>query len=197
MRWAFWSVIFLAWFAAGTSQGADRSSSHDEDVSLYGPVFKVGSVKFTVPFKWVSVPPDNENRAAQWKVPPAKGQTGASGDVVVFFFGPNVGGNAKENIDGWVGSVTMPDGQPATPKTTNLSENGYKISQVAVYGTYSQGVPVPGLPPLLKTNYGLLGAIIETSHGTIYWRFTGPEPLVKANAALFNKILASIKPLEK
>jgi hypothetical protein len=42
----------------------------------------------------------------------------------------------------------------------------------------------------------LLGAIIEGPQGSVYWRFTGPGPLITADAAFFNKIVDSVKPQE-
>jgi hypothetical protein len=42
-----------------------------------------------------------------------------------------------------------------------------------------------------------LGAVIESPQGNIYWRFTGPEPLITADLPLFNKIIDSVKPQKK
>jgi hypothetical protein len=75
--------------------------------------------------------------------------------------------------------------------------NGLKITQVVLFGTYNQVVSLPGVPPVAKPNYGLLGAVIENPQGNIYWRFTGPEPLVTANLPLFNKVIDSVKPQDQ
>ena len=56
---------------------------------------------------------------------------------------------------------------------------------------------LPGVPPVPKPNYGLLGAVIENPQGNLYWRFTGPEPLITASIPLFNKIIDSVKPQDK
>ena len=53
------------------------------------------------------------------------------------------------------------------------------------------------MPPAIKSNYGLLGAVIENPQGNIYWRFTGPEPLITATLPLFNKVIDSVKPQDK
>ncbi len=66
-----------------------------------------------------------------------------------------------------------------------------------MFGTYSEVIPLPGVPPLSKSNYGLFGAVIETPQGNLYWRCTGPEPLITANLPLFNKIIDSVKPQDK
>ena len=39
--------------------------------------------------------------------------------------------------------------------------------------------------------------VIEGPTGNIYWRFTGPEPLITANLPLFNKVIDSVKPQDK
>jgi len=54
-------------------------------------------------------------------------------------------------------------------------------------------VSLPGIPPMAKPNYGLLGTVIENPAGNIYWRFTGPEPLLTATLPLFNKMIDSVK----
>ncbi len=75
-----------------------------------------------------------------------------------------------------------------------MTTGGLAISQVVIFGTYNQVVSLPGIPPVPKANYGLLGAVIENPQGNIYWRFTGPEPLITANLPLFNKVIDSVKP---
>ncbi len=194
MRWVIlWATaIFL--IAPGSARAASHGTDRDSDVSLYGPAFEVGGLKFTVPSKWTSVPVENPVRAGEWRVTPPRGQAGDSGEVVVFYFGPGVGGSAKENIDAWMGTMFNTEGRPAAAETKNHQTGGLKISQVIALGTYSEVVPIAGMPPLARPNYGLIGAVVEGPQGNIYWRFTGPEPLITASLPLFNKIIDSVKP---
>ena len=89
------------------------------------------------------------------------------------------------------------EGNPAAAEVKHHTTGSFKISQVVIFGTYNQAVSLPGVPPVAKPNYGLLGAVIENSQGNIYWRFTGPEALITANLPLFNKVIDSVKPQDK
>jgi len=189
-------VVLAIFIAGGGLVPALRAAPHDADVSLNGPSFPVGDLKFTIPSKWHIEMVESPARGGQWLVPPLHGE-GEGGEVVAFYFGPGVGGAAKENIEAWIGTMFNAEGHPAAAEVKHHATNGLKISQVVIFGTYNQVVTLPGVPPVLKPNYGLLGAVIENPQGNIYWRFTGPEPLITANLPLFNKIIDSAKPQDK
>lgn len=192
-RVVFWVAMGVLIVAGGNLLHAAR----DSDVSLYGPSFPVAGLKFTVPSKWQSEPVDNPSRAGQWRVPLAHGMEGEGGEVVVFYFGKGIGGTPKENIEAWIRTVLPAEGQPAGNEIKHHEIAGLKITQVVIFGTYNQVISTPGLPPISKPNYGLLGAVIEGPQGNIYWRFTGPEALITANLPLFNKVIDSVKSQDK
>jgi hypothetical protein len=173
-----------------------HAAARDGDVPLYGPSFPVGDLEFTIPSKWRIEPVTSPARGGQWRVPPLHGE-GEGGEVVVFYFGPGIGGTAKENIEAWIGTMFNAEGHPAAAEVKHHEAGGRKISEVVIFGTYNQIVSLPGVPPVPKSNYGLLGAVIENPQGNIYWRFTGPEPLITANLPLFNKVIDSVRPQEK
>jgi hypothetical protein len=190
--------VMAAMFIAGGKavSAASPPSNRTPDVPLSGPAFSAGGLTFTVPSKWQTEPAESPARAGQWRVPPLHGQ-GESGEVVVFFFGPGIGGTAKENIEAWIGTMVNVEGHPAAAEVKHHETGGLKISQVVIFGTYNQFVSLPGVPPVPKSGYGLLGAVIENPAGNLYWRFTGPEPLVTANLPLFSKVVDSVKPQDK
>jgi hypothetical protein len=193
MRGVFlWAVVAI-FIAGGQTLFTLPAQARDRDVSLYGPSFPVGSLKFTIPTKWQIEPVESPARGGQWRVPPLHGE-GEGGEVVAFYFGPGVGGTAKDNIEAWIGTMFNAEGHPAAAEIKHHETGGLKISQVVIFGTYNQVVSLPGVPPVLKSNYGLLGAVIENQQGNIYWRFTGPEALVTATLPLFNKVIDSVKP---
>ncbi len=179
--------------AGGVGGLAAKPADRAADVPLYGPSFPVGDLKFTIPSKWRIEPVESPARGGQWRVPPLHG-AGEGGEVVVFYFGKGVGGTAKENIEAWIGTMFNAEGNPAAAEVKHHETGGLKISQVVLFGTYNQVVSMPGVPPKTKANYGLLGAVIENPQGNIYWRFTGPEPLITANLPLFNKVIDSVLP---
>lgn len=197
MRRVILCVTGVLFIAGGQVATSARPASREAEVSLYGPTFLVGGLKFTVPSRWQSVPLASPARAGQWRVPLPHGQEGEGGEVVVFYFGPGVGGSAQENIEAWSATMSNADGSPAAAEVKHHMTGGLKISQVALFGTYNQPVPLPGIPPQSRSNYGLLGAVIENPQGNIYWRFTGPGPLITASLPLFNKIVDSVKPQDK
>jgi len=187
-------VLTAAMFIAGaTVILAADAAARDAEVSLYGPSFPVGNLKFTIPSRWKIEPVESPARGGQWRVPPLHGE-GDGGEVVVFYFGAGVGGSAEENIDAWIGTMFNAEGHPAAAERKKHEKGGLTIFQVVIFGTYYQVVSLPGVPPVPKSNYGLLGAVIENPQGAIYWRFTGPEALITANLPLFNKVIDSVRP---
>lgn len=163
------------------------------------PALQVGGLQFVIPAAWQSEPGENPARVAQWMVP-APRVAGAPGsadgvEVIVVFFGPGVGGSAQENIDAWGGTVTTPDGTPVKAAPRKRTVAGHVITEVLFSGTYSQVNPQPGLPPTLKPDYSLIGAVIENPAGNIYWRMAGPAAQVAALAPVLDQVLNSLKPL--
>ena len=193
MRGVFFQFAFGLLAAGAVAICPLQAASHDSDVALSGPSFPVGNLKFTIPAKWQIEMVESPARGGQWRVPPLHG-VGEGGEVVAFYFGAGVGGTAKENIEAWIGTMFNAEGHPAAAEVKHHETGGLKISQVVIFGTYNQMISLPGVPPVLKSNYGLLGAVIENPQGNIYWRFTGPEALITATLPLFNKVVDSVKP---
>ena len=157
-----------------------------------GRLFPVGNLNFTIPAKWKIEMVESTARGGQWHVPPLHADA-EGGEVVAFYFGAGIGGTAKENIEAWIGTMFNAEGNPAAAEIKHRATNGFKITQAVIFGTYNQIVTLPGIPPQPRSNYGLVGAVIENPQGNIYWRFTGPEALITANLALFNKVIDSVK----
>jgi hypothetical protein len=192
MRRVMLWMLAVLFFAGGMVKTTARPPAGDEGVSLSGPSFPVGNLSFTIPAKWQIEMVESPARGGQWRVPPLHAG-GEGGEVVAFYFGPGIGGSAEENIEAWIGTMFNPEGHPAAAERKHHETSGFKISQVVIFGTYNQIVDLPGIPPVSKPSYGLLGAVIENPQGNIYWRFTGPESLITANLPLFNKVIDSVK----
>jgi hypothetical protein len=189
-RTIFGLLLFLA---SAALQVTARSHRADADLSLDGPLFKVSGLQFNLPDRWVGETAENSARVGQWRVAPPRGQAGEGGTIICFYFGPGVGGTVKENINDWIGTIFNAEGHPAAAEVKHRQTNGVSISQVVVFGTYTQIVSIPGIPPVSKPDYGLIGTILENPQGNVFWRFTGPEPLITANLPLFNKMIDSVK----
>jgi hypothetical protein len=180
---------------AGVLLAAGRPGSHrsqPDDSSTW----KAAGLAFTIPDHWTKTALESPARIAQWEIAPPRGQAGDGLEIVVFFFGPGVGGSVKENIDAWADTLAGVDGKPpkADPQTHTVA--GHKITQVMLSGTYTQASAQPGIPPAQKPAYSLLGAVVENPAGNLYWRVTGPTAGVLAFAPIFSKALDSLKPQE-
>jgi hypothetical protein len=185
------AVLGATFLLAGTLLLAGRPlhSEDSDDIST----LKVGGLSFYIPDRWVREPAENPARAAQWLIPPHRGETEGA-EVVVIYFGPGVGGGAQENIEAWSRLLTGADGLPPKPQPETRTVMGHKITVVLLSGTYAQAHPQPGIPPTLKPAYSLLGAVVENPGGNIYWRLTGPAAEVAELEPVFSKVLNSLRP---
>ena len=99
-------------------------------------------------------------------------------------------------LDRWIGQFLQAGGKSAksAAKIESRSVRGLKITTVDVSGAYSgmggpmaqPGKPVPG--------YRLLGAIVEGTQGSVFFKFTGPAQTVAQNQTAFSKMLDSLSP---
>jgi hypothetical protein len=161
-------------------------------VSFAQTPLEIAGLKFTAPKAWIDAKPLSPMRIAQWTVPPLKG--GGSGEMVAFYFGPGQGGDTTANVDRWLTTMTTPEGTPAKGSITVRKVAGYTVTQLLVFGTYSNAMATPGVPPKPMPNYGLIGAVIERSEGPVFFRLTGPEALVKAQLVNFTQFIETMKP---
>jgi hypothetical protein len=112
------------------------------------------------------------------------------GECGVYYFGPGQGGSVQANLDRWIGQFPQPDGKP---KIQNKTVHGLKVTTVDIAGAYT-GMGGPNAPAAApKGGYRLLGAIVETTQGSIFFKFTGPQKTVAANQAGFDAMITSVQ----
>ena len=112
------------------------------------------------------------------------------GECGVYYFGPGQGGSVQANLDRWIGQFPQAEGKP---KIQNKTVHGLKVTTVDVAGAYT-GMGGPNAPASApKPGYRLLGAIVETSQGSIFFKFTGPQKTVEANQAGFDAMITSVQ----
>ncbi len=185
------AVLGATFLMAGALLAAGRPHhAFSDDFTTW----KVGGLGFLVPDRWEKEPVEGPARVAQWRIAAPHGQPGEAMEVVVFFFGPGIGGGVKENINAWAGLLQGSDGHPpeADPHTHTVA--GHPVTEVLLSGTYAQASSQPGIPPTLKPAYSLLGAVVENPAGNIYWRVTGPAAEIAALEPIFTRILDSLQP---
>jgi hypothetical protein len=127
-------------------------------------------------------------RQATYAVSKSKGDS-EDGELAVFYFGPGMGGSVDANFDRWAKQFAA-----AAPeiKRDARSSNGFVQHTIEIArGTYASGMP--GAAAVPKSEYGLLGAIVETPAGSYFLKLTGPSKTVAAARAPFLALLDSVK----
>ena len=142
-------------------------------------------VRWSVPKSWTTAPP-RQMRVATYALPAAKGAAG--GECGVYYFGRGQGGGVEENLARWTRQF-----EGATPaRRGRRTVHGMAVSTVDVSGTYlSPGGPLMESQGRLP-NYRLLGAIVETPDGLVFFKATGPEPTMERARGDFDRMIDSI-----
>ncbi len=143
--------------------------------------FTVGAFTFDRPEGWLWIAPSSPMRKAQLAVPAAGSD---AGEVAFFHFGAGQGGGVKANVDRWLAQFQNSVSHAKTEKI-----GATNVTFVEATGTFASGMP--GGPTTPREGYALRGAILESSQGDVFVKFTGPEPLVKAVSDAFEKMVRS------
>ena len=142
------------------------------------------------PAGWTEETPSSSMRRAQYRIP----GPGGPGELVVFYFGPGQGGDAKANAARWAAQFHRPDGSPVgdAAKSREIKVGDIPVTLVEVAGTYVGGMGGgPSGPD--KPNYMLLGAIAQGPDANWFFRATGPRATLEAQRATFDDLIRSIK----
>jgi hypothetical protein len=192
----FFLPAAAALLVVAATDAAGRSHRESEDAPD-GTIFRADGLQFVLPGRWIAQPAADDVRAGQWRIPAARGAAPGpdDGELVVFYFGPGLGGTAQENIDGWRGTIRDAAGKPVVGAVTTRKSGGFKVTELIAAGAYRDPAPMAGVPPVMRAGYELAGAVIEGPQGNLYWRLTGPEALVTAALPLFRQAIDSVKPL--
>ena len=146
--------------------------------------FKVGEFAFARPADWQWIESTSAMRKAQLKISSTDKKETA--EVVFFYFGEGGGGGTQANIDRWLGQFEEPKDKIHS-KVEEASVSGRKVTYVQAEGTYLSGMP--GGPKTPQKNTVLMGAILESSHGNVFIRATGPAGLVKSAQPAFRNMV--------
>jgi hypothetical protein len=145
---------------------------------------------WTAPSSWKKETPSSSMRRAQYRIP----GPGGPAELVVFYFGPGQGGDARANVERWVGQFRRSDGQPIGKgyKTQELKVNGLPAVTVEVAGTYVGGMGGGPSGPE-KPDSMLLGAVVAGPDANWFFRAIGPKATLEKERAAFEKMIRSIK----
>ena len=154
------------------------------------PSDEADGLKWKPPAGWTEETPASSMRRAQYRIP----GPGGPGELVVFYFGPRQGGDAKANAARWAAQFHRPDGGPVgdAAKIREVKIGDIPVTLVEVAGTYVGGMGSGPSGPE-KPNYMLLGAIVQGPDANWFFRATGPRATLEAQRPAFDDLIRSIK----
>jgi hypothetical protein len=161
---------------------------------LISPHASAATLKFTAPAGWTSKPPASSSRVAEFGLPRADGDKDDA-SLVVYFFSATGSGSVQANIDRWISQMAQPDGRASkdVAKTSALTVNGLKITDVDVSGTYVAEMSPGAAEHFNYPGWRLRAAVVETPGGAYYVKVTGPAATVAKWDAAYGAFLHSLK----
>jgi hypothetical protein len=151
----------------------------------------VTPVNYAAPTAWQKEQPRSNMRSDQYRLPRAEGDA-EDGELAVF---PGLGGGVDANIDRWKGQFSTPEGQPIPPEAfirQTLDVNGLKVTFVDIAGRYDPGMMAGGSGGP-KQGFRMLGAVVETPEGEVYFKATGPSTTMANQRDAFLEFLKTMK----
>jgi hypothetical protein len=164
-----------------------------QDKSASGSTFTIGEGKLslTAPSNWTKKEPASRIVEVEFAVPPAKGDE-TPGRLTAM----GAGGSVESNIDRWVGQFVGPGGAAPKPQRDKTNISGCDVEIVDLSGTYKDtpGGPFAGGKTVMRDNYRMLGAIIQTKErGNYFLKLYGPKATIDASAPGFQDMVKSLK----
>ena len=155
--------------------------------SLAAAEGSAGGVRWEVPARW-QPGAARPMRAATYAIPAAPG--GEAGECGVFFFGKGQGGSVDDNLARW--EKQFEGGPP--PKRLARTVHGLKVHLIDASGTYlASGGPMMQVQSK-KPGWRLLGAIVETPDGLVFFKCVGPSAAIQKAEKEFEALIASLGP---
>ena len=154
-----------------------------------------GKIVLTAPDEWKTVQPRSNIVQYEFSAPKDVADKDKACRVTVM----GAGGSIKDNIDRWYLQFEQADGSATKDKskTEVLDVAGQKVHWVDIPGNFKDSMGGPFFqkkPPVIRENYRMLGAIIETQGmGTHFFKITGPADSVEKLAEGFKKMLKELK----
>ena len=154
----------------------------------------VPGLQFAVPEDWVKERPHSQMRVAQMRLP--AGDPGLEdGELVLFYFGRAGGGGPEETLMRWTGQFLAMDGVDpySRAKRTELAVGDYKITALEVVGDFQSSGMMTGESGSIKTDWGLLGAVVEGGDGPWFIKGTGPSGVMAKHRESYFNFLKSLE----
>lgn len=138
---------------------------------------------------WTRVPTKSAMRLATYVVPKTPGDP-EDGELAVFHFGVNQGGDVESNLTRWEKQFSD---QKSAPKRSERTENGLTVHFLEIEsGTYGAS-PMMGKSEGPKSNYGLIASVVETPVGSYFFKLTAPAKTIAASEKQFVALMDGLK----
>lgn len=161
---------------------------------LNGNPVEIGGVKFTPATQWTDFGPSGM-RIASYAFGPLENETD-SATMTVFYFGKGKGGDIQSNLERWIGQMALMDGRdPHTGAIQyKLEVDGMTVHMLSIFGIYSasMGGPMSGQSSS-KENYRMVGSIVETPKGNVFFKLTGPDYTARIMIEAYMSMIKQIK----
>ena len=142
-----------------------------------------GTLRWTAPARWQSVPSTSSMRLATRRVPKLAGDVE---DPEIYVM--QAGGSVDANVERWIGQFD--EASRKTAKRSKRTVKGLAVTVLEVEGKFLGGMG-PGKQE--EEGWALLGAIVETPGSPYFFKMTGPKKSVQAARADFDALLSSLE----
>jgi len=150
-----------------------------------------GNLSLSAPAGWTKKEPASRIVEAEFAIPPAKGDE-TPGRLTAM----GAGGSVEQNVDRWIDQFVGPGGSAVKPRRDKTTVSGAEVHVVDLSGTYKDtpGGPFAGGKPIMRDNYRMLGAIIQTKDkGNYFLKLYGPKATIDENEKGFQEMVKSLK----
>jgi hypothetical protein len=185
------ALLALAGRAAAQSPASPSAATRPAAGPAQAPRFQVLKYSAPLPRDWTPEPPSSSYRAAQYRVPAAKGA--AEGEVVVFYFGKGQGGPVEANVQRWTSQFSTADGKPVQPKLRQTQVNGLPTTRVELSGHYARNVGMGAQGAAAKPDQTLLVAIVQTPDGNVTFQLHGDKATVERHRKAFDAMVGGFR----
>lgn len=185
MRSSLWmaTIVAVSWFVVSSTAPAQEATKFN---------VAEGKLEFKAPASWNKKTPKVRIIEVEYEVPAAKGDE-AGGRMTVM----GAGGSVEANIDRWIAQFDQPGGGDTKEKAKieKLKVSGQDVHWVDLSGTYKDNpAPFAGGKPILRENYRMLAAIVQTKDaGNYFLKFYGPKATVTENEKAFRDLVDSMQ----
>ncbi len=154
-----------------------------------GVKLELGPYSIVAPKTWKQKQPTVRIIAYEFAAPAAEGDK-TDGRFTVMA----AGGTIEQNIERWYGQFTQPDGSQTADKAKSDKKTiaGQTVHVVDVSGTYKDQAG-PFAPAVMREDYRMLAAIIETKQGNVFLKFYGPKKTIAEHEKAFQEMVGSLK----